>query len=433
MDIENLKYVVGQASENKPAIIRFFDSVNEYSTKNFNDEFLWLQNCVKPSKIIVLINSEGGSILYGMSTFSIINSCPIEVDCVIEGLAASMGSIIWAAGDNLYMHDYSLLMIHNPFHYDKDSEDESIKNMIKAFRGQLSTIYQKRFGLSKDEVEKIMDGEGQADGTYFDAKSAVKAGIISKDNVIKTTKQVRDKVKNSLEGVSDAVSMRESLSSISAEIDFNKLLEAVSAISIQDKEIQNTNKKTQAMEKDILSFGAVAAQLGFPAETEVASVSARITELLKTEASYKEALEKVTQFEAMKAELDNLKIQFAGKKAEVENAQAELESVKASLKTYQDAEKAARESEIEATVQAAIEAGKIDESSKDNWVAMARTNFEMVKATLDSIQAREKISEQIANDPANTQAAADAMKTAEQKMAEQVEKVVGKVELKKFN
>ena len=114
MDINNLKHIVGEVEAAKPAIIRFFDSVNADSARNFISEFLWLQDYVKPSKIIVLINSEGGSVLSGMSIYSVIQACPYEVDCVVEGIAASMGSIIWAAGDNSYMHDYSLLMIHNP-------------------------------------------------------------------------------------------------------------------------------------------------------------------------------------------------------------------------------------------------------------------------------------------------------------------------------
>ena len=106
--------------------------------------------------------------------------------------------------------------------------------------------------------------------------------------------------------------------------------------------------------------------------------------------------------------------------------------MKASLQKYQDAEKAALEAEIENTVQAAIEAGKIDESAKESWIAMANTNFEMVKATLASIPGRDKISKEIANDPENISHVQDAMKTAEEKMAEQVESVVGKVEFKKF-
>ena len=67
MDVENLKYVVGRAEQGQPAIIRFFTAVDERSVQSFNDEFLWLQDYVKPSKIIVMINSEGGSVLYGMS------------------------------------------------------------------------------------------------------------------------------------------------------------------------------------------------------------------------------------------------------------------------------------------------------------------------------------------------------------------------------
>lgn len=435
MDTKNLKYVVA-AKEGEPAIIRFFDSVNEHSVAYFVEEFLWLQDYVKPSKIVVLINSEGGSVLKGMAAFSVIQNCPIEVDCVVEGIAASMATILWVAGDNLFMHDYSILMIHNPFCYDKDPQDESTKNMLAAFKNQLSTIYQKRLGLSKETVESIMDGEGKADGTYFTAKEAVSAGLISKDHVLKTSKNVKDKVKNQIEGITDSASIRNIMESISAEIDTDKLIEAVSAIHKQT-ELSIQTQKT--MEKENLSFVAVAAQLGFSSEVEVALVSARITELLKAETDLKAAQDEVAKLketvadlDSTKASLEELKIQFAGKEAEATNALSELDSVKASLKVYQDAEKAQREAEIEAIVDAAIKAGKIEETAKENWVAMAQNNFEMVKSTLDSIHGREKISEKIANDPNNAQAAEQALKTAEEKMQEKVAEVVGKVELKTF-
>lgn len=113
MEEKELKYIIGQALENHPAVIRFYGPVTSETTAAFNNEFLWLQNCVRPSKILVLINSEGGSVIAGMSTFSAIQSCPIETHCVIEGIAASMGSVIWAAGSKLFMHDYSILMIHH--------------------------------------------------------------------------------------------------------------------------------------------------------------------------------------------------------------------------------------------------------------------------------------------------------------------------------
>jgi ATP-dependent protease ClpP protease subunit len=420
MDVNKLKYVVGKADKNEPAIIRFFGPVDSYTTQCFNEEFLWLQNCVQPSKIIVLINSDGGSIVYGMSTFSIIQSCPIEVDCVIEGIAASMGSVIWAAGDNLYMHDYSILMIHNPFIYDMDSDDESIKNMINAFKGQLETIYQKRFGLSKDEVKRIMDGEGEADGTYFNAKEAVKAGILPSNNILKTSKQVRDKVKNQIEGITSATSLRDIMASMTEELNENKLIEKLVAIHSQNE--QNFQEHKIMENKENVSFGAVCAQLGFSNDVPVANVSNRITDLLKAESDLQE----------VKSQLSEMQIKYQGKEAEVKNIGDELAEVKASLQKYQDAEKAALEAEIDNTVQAAIEAGKIEESAKESWIAMANTNFEMVKATLASIPCREKISQEIANDIENISHVQDAMKTAEEKMAEKVEAVVGKIDFKTF-
>ena len=176
MDVNNLKHIVGSYEQGKPAVIRFFGPVEYWNVSEFNDEFLFLQEIVRPSKIIVAINSEGGSVIYGMSTFSVINSCPIETECVIEGIAASMGSIIWSAGKRLYMHDYSLLMIHNPFIEDA-TDDENTKRSIEVFRKQIETIYVKRFGLSEDQVKDIMDGKENLDGTFFTAQEAVDAGV----------------------------------------------------------------------------------------------------------------------------------------------------------------------------------------------------------------------------------------------------------------
>ena len=74
----------------------------------------------------------------------------------------------------------------------------------------------------------------------------------------------------------------------------------------------------------------------------------------------------------------------------------------------------------------AVDEGKIEADAVPGWKEMAATNFQLVQDTIGSIPAREKISEQIATDPDNAKAAADALKSAGQKIAEQVEAVVGK-------
>lgn len=426
MDVNNLKYVVGKAETNQPAIIRFFGSVDSFSTDCFNEEFLWLQDYVKPSKIVVLINSDGGSVMYGMSTFSIIQSCPIEVDCIIEGIAASMGSVIWAAGDHLYMHDYSILMIHNPFVYDNDNEDANIKNMVNAFRKQIETIYVKRFGLSKDKVRAIMDGEGDADGTYLSAKEAVDAGILPATNIIKTSKQVVEKVKSQIEGVKSVASICDIMNSALKEVDENKLLSEV--VSIRTQNNQNFNPVVTGQEQNTMKenenvqFNAVTAQLGLEAETSLQSVSARITQLINAESELKN----------VKNELGELKIKFKGKDTEVANLQKNLSDVEGQLKAYKDAEEDARNASIDAMVEDAIKAGKIDAGSKEDWVGMAKANLDMVKKTLDSIPGRDNIVDEIAKDPENKNDAEEAMKDVNAKLAEKVKAVVGDITLQTF-
>lgn len=426
MDVNNLKYVVGKAETNQPAIIRFFGSVDSCSTDCFNEEFLWLQDYVKPSKIVVLINSDGGSVMYGMSTFSIIQSCPIEVDCIIEGIAASMGSVIWAAGDHLYMHDYSILMIHNPFVYDNDCEDESVKNMVNAFRKQIETIYVKRFGLSKEKVRAIMDGEGDADGTYLNAKEAVSAGILPAANIIKTSKQVVEKVKSQIEGVKSVASICDIMNSALKEVDENKLLSEVVSIRTQNNQNFNpvvTGQEQNTMEKnENVQFNAVTAQLGLEAETSLQSVSARITQLVNAESELKN----------VKNELGELKIKFKGKETEVTNLQKKLSDAEGQLKAYQDAEEEARNASIDAMVEDAIKAGKIEAGSKEDWVSMAKANLDMVKKTLDSIPGRTNIVDDIANDPENKKDAEKAMEDVNAKLAEKVKAVVGDITLQTF-
>ena len=370
----------------------------------------------------MLINSEGGSVLYGMSTFSIIHSCPIEVDCVIEGIAASMGSIVWTAGTNLYMHDYSLLMVHNPFGAVCKDDAGNVDQSVKAFRCQLETIYQKRFGLTKQQVRDIMDGKENEDGTYFTAQEAVKAGFLPADHIIKTSKTIRDKVKSQINGVDDVITLRDTMSSISAEIDEDKLFTKITAINNRDSNNLQFHKNiTKTMDEQALQF--ISAQLGFSADTQVDVVKGRIAELVNAENSLKDCQNKFVALE----------IKAKGTEAELTNTKSELEKVQASLKKYQDAEIAAHEAEINALVEDAINAGKIENSAKESWVNLAHNDFETVKATLDSIKGRDNILQVIATDPANVGEIQNGIVSTEKELEAKIKSVCGETfALRKF-
>ncbi len=408
MDIKSLQYVVGELKAGMPATIRFFGRVTEDSTTRFNEEFDFLENVIRPSCIRVLINSEGGSVLYGMSTYSTIANSKIDTECVIEGVAASMASIIWAAGKRSLMRDYAILMIHNPMlPSDDDEPDEDVSDMIQAFTKQIETIYRKRFGLKAEHVRSIMDGEAGKDGTYFDAQSAVKAGIIPPENVIHTSKQLCEKVHDKVSTMTTAAAIQEVMSGVCAAY---KLFEnTIPTLNQTDNSIMANENKTEGFE-----YGAIAASLGMK-DKEVKDVMARISELAALEPKYKEVQKSLSDAQTV----------IAGKEATIQNLQKELGTVKSKLSAFEKKEKDEQTARIETLVENAINEGKIDREAKAQWVEMAESNLALAESTLASIPAREKISKEIAKDPDNIKATVEATKTAEEMMAEKVNEVVG--------
>jgi ATP-dependent protease ClpP protease subunit len=417
MDTENFQHIIGTARTGETANIRFSGRITEESALQFCNEFDYLECCIRPCLIRVLINSEGGSVLHGMTVYSVIQNATVPTECIIEGMAASMASILWAAGGKSLMRDYSILMIHNPF---LPAENEGkASELVEAFTKQITTIYRKRFGLKKEHVEAIMNGEAGKDGTFFDAKAAVKAGIIPPENVIHTSKQLCDKVKNEISGLEDISEIQDVLTRISAEAkkfdEKNKPFSPAGANLFQ----KPNNHRKMNEEKNIFEYAAVAASLGLKDGYEVKDVMARISALIAVEARLTETAKALSDAQTV----------IAGKDATIQNLQKDNGELSVSLKVYQDREEEEKKSKIKALVEAAIADGRIDKTAETQWFQMAEANFALVENTLNTIPVPDKISKEIATDPENVQAAAtaaqEATKTAGEKMSEQVKAVVG--------
>lgn len=406
MSIDNLQYVVGEVKPGAVATIRFFGRITAESTARFNEEFDYLENTVRPSCIRVLINSEGGSVLYGMSTYATIQNSTIDTECVIEGMAASMASILWAAGRRSLMRDYGILMIHNPMLPGDETEEPS--DMVRAFTRQIETIYRKRFGLKAEHVRAIMQGEAGKDGTYFDAAAAVKAGIIPSEHVLHTSKQLVERVHSDMTGITDTAAIQELMSRVAAE---NKHFIPATPTLIQTNQPRMSEEKTISVE-----FGAVVASLGMDDSTGVKDVMARITELIGVEARLRQAQQSLADAQTV----------LAGKETAIQNLQKDMAGVADRLQKYEKQEADQKAAAIESFLQKAADEGKIESVTIPSWVEMAQTNFALVQNTIDSIPSREKISQQIAADPANVQAAAEGTRSVEERMAKEVEAVVGK-------
>ena len=126
------------------------------------------------SEIDLLINSEGGSVLQGLSVIAAIQNSPAVINARIVGVAASMAGVIAMACENRSMVDFGRLMIHDPAIAGKRKLTGKQKNAVENIKGILVAIYKKRSSLSEEEISKVMTDE-----TWYNAQEALDKGFIT--------------------------------------------------------------------------------------------------------------------------------------------------------------------------------------------------------------------------------------------------------------
>ena len=137
----------------------FIEEVKEISTEN----------------ILLRINSPGGSVIDGLAIHDAIKRMPQKVTAQIEGLAASIATVIALGADEISMSQNSLFMIHNVW----GGETGGAKDMRKAadlmekMGDRLVNIYASKTGKDETEIRNWMDEE-----TWFTADEALEAGFI---------------------------------------------------------------------------------------------------------------------------------------------------------------------------------------------------------------------------------------------------------------
>lgn len=147
----------------------FEDSI---SAKTFSDEMKKIDASV--NEITVRINSPGGDVFDGISIYNRLKQHPAKVICYIDGLAASIASIIALAGDEVIMGDGALYMIHLPFTFAAGNRNEldNVINRLTDVEEQMVSIYAKCSKKSRSEVKALMEAE-----TWMDATETMDMGF----------------------------------------------------------------------------------------------------------------------------------------------------------------------------------------------------------------------------------------------------------------
>ena len=125
----------------------------------------------------VRINSPGGEMDDGFAIYNALKAHPGKVTVVIDGIAASMATIIAMAGDQVISRDGSIWMIHDPAGLTIGNADDHAKSieMLDTYANSAASIYAEKTGKPVDEIRAMMKAE-----TWMTAEEAVANGFASK-------------------------------------------------------------------------------------------------------------------------------------------------------------------------------------------------------------------------------------------------------------
>jgi len=129
---------------------------------------------IKAGQIDLHVNSPGGSVFDGLAIANALQRHPAKVTTYVDGLAASIASIIALAGDRVVMAANSLFMIHNPAGGVSGTADDMRKmaDVLDKIRDTLVNTYEARTGLDRDDLIAALDAE-----TWYTAEEALAAGF----------------------------------------------------------------------------------------------------------------------------------------------------------------------------------------------------------------------------------------------------------------
>lgn len=94
--------------------VEYVGEVNAESVYSLCRQLRYLERQDPEGEITMFINSPGGSVTDGLALYDVMKglTCPVRTVCL--GIAASMGAVLFAAGDRRDILPHARVMIHDP-------------------------------------------------------------------------------------------------------------------------------------------------------------------------------------------------------------------------------------------------------------------------------------------------------------------------------
>jgi len=130
---------------------------------------------IKASHIDLHINSPGGLVFDGITIFNLLKQHPANVTTYIDGLAASIASVIALAGDKVIMAENALFMIHKASGavYGNSDDMRDFADKLDKVNSSIATTYISKTKKDEKEIDNLMTAE-----TWLTAEEALEMGFV---------------------------------------------------------------------------------------------------------------------------------------------------------------------------------------------------------------------------------------------------------------
>ena len=147
-----------------------WDDTDQYpeSVRNFLDEH-------KGKNLNIYINSGGGSVFAGLAIYNMLKRHEGQKTVYVDGLAASIASVIMLAGDKVVIPNSAMMMIHKPWSRlaGNSTELRKLADNLDEIEKCILNIYEKNLkdGVDIESIKEMVNAEtwltGDEASDYF--------------------------------------------------------------------------------------------------------------------------------------------------------------------------------------------------------------------------------------------------------------------------
>ncbi|GHH30232.1 hypothetical protein GCM10018792_76460 [Streptomyces rubradiris] len=166
-------YRISNAASADEAEVMLYDEVGGWLGATADEFIADLRGITAPS-IRLRVNSPGGSVFEGVAIANALRSHPAQVTVQVDGIAASIASVIAMAGDRIEMAPNTMLMIHDASGVcmGNAADMEEMAELLDLISDNIADAYAQRAGGTRDEWRARMRAE-----TWYLPEDAVAAGL----------------------------------------------------------------------------------------------------------------------------------------------------------------------------------------------------------------------------------------------------------------